>query len=170
MPRRGDQGASCRWDAPLATHGTAVGTRLGDLVPRRDLLPVRSRRPRIRPCGPIASTRLGRAPDIGRLVDRDVPDAPGRPDTLRTFHEKIRPMGPGWRGAGLGLEPDPDAQSPSAAFLAWFLACVVVYGALCGTGYALYGRALLSTVCFGVAAAAGVGLLQDLAARGCTLI
>ena len=87
---------------------------------------------------------------------------PARPDTLRTFHEKIRPMGPGWRGAGLGLEPDPDAQGPSAAFLAWFLACVVVYGALCGTGYALYGRALLSTVCFGVAAAAGVGLFKTL--------
>ncbi|HAC07131.1 MAG TPA: Na+:solute symporter [Gemmatimonadetes bacterium] len=85
---------------------------------------------------------------------------PAQPDTLRTFHELIKPMGPGWRGAGLGLEPDPDAQGPSAAFLAWFLACVVVYGALCGTGYALYGQVGLSMACFVATAAAAVGLIK----------
>jgi SSS family solute:Na+ symporter len=87
---------------------------------------------------------------------------PAQPETLRTFHRLIRPMGPGWRGAGLGLEPDPDAHGPTAAFLGWFLACVVVYGALCGTGYALYGRGSLSVVCFGAATAAAVGLFKTL--------
>ena len=85
---------------------------------------------------------------------------PAQPDTLRTFHELIKPMGPGWRGAGLGLEPDPDAQGPSAAFLAGFLACVVVYGTLCGTGYALYGQVGLSMACFVATAAAAVGLIK----------
>ena len=85
---------------------------------------------------------------------------PAQPDTLRTFHELIKPMGPGWRGAGLGLEPDPDAQGPSAASLAWFLACVMVYGALCGTGYALYGQVGLSMACFVATAAAAVGLIK----------
>jgi Na+/proline symporter len=82
--------------------------------------------------------------------------------TLRSFHSRIRPMGGGWRGAGLGLEPDPDAGSPSAALLAWFLGCVLVYGALFGTGYALYGRASAAIACLTVAAAAAAGVARIL--------
>ncbi|HUF75650.1 MAG TPA: sodium:solute symporter family protein, partial [Longimicrobiales bacterium] len=80
-------------------------------------------------------------------------------DTLRRFHELIQPLGPGWRGAGLESPPDP-GDSLSAAFLAWFLGCVVVYGALFGTGYALYGRAGLASLCLVVAAAAALGLMK----------
>ena len=80
--------------------------------------------------------------------------------TLEDFHRRIRPMGPGWRGAG--LEPDPDSGSPSAAFLAWFLGCVVIYGALFGTGYALYGQVGAAMACFASTAAAAVGVMRVL--------
>jgi Na+/proline symporter len=85
---------------------------------------------------------------------------PADADTLRRFHALIRPLGPGWRGAGLGVEHAPGSESLAAAFLAWFLGCVVVYGAIFGTGYALYGRALLASVCFAAAAAAALGLVR----------
>jgi SSS family solute:Na+ symporter len=79
---------------------------------------------------------------------------PASPETLKSFHQLIRPMGGGWRGAGLGLEPEPNGSSPTAAFLAWFLGCIAIYGALFGTGYALYGRNNLSLLCAATAALA----------------
>ena len=79
---------------------------------------------------------------------------PASPETLKSFHQLIRPMGGGWRGAGLGLEPEPNGSSPTAAFLAWFLGCIAIYGALFGTGYALYGRNTLSLLCITIAALA----------------
>jgi Na+/proline symporter len=82
--------------------------------------------------------------------------------TLRSFHERIRPLGPGWVGAGMERVPATEEDSLTAAFLAWFLGCVVVYGALFGTGYALYGSAGLATACLGVAAVAAVGLVKTL--------
>ncbi|MCH2464393.1 MAG: Na+:solute symporter [Gemmatimonadetes bacterium] len=85
---------------------------------------------------------------------------PASPETLKSFHQLIRPMGGGWRGAGLGLEPEPDGASPTAAFLAWFLGCVAIYGALFGTGYALYGRDSLSLLCMTTAAIATYGLFR----------
>jgi len=83
-------------------------------------------------------------------------------DTLRAFHEKIRPLGSGWRGAGFEPVAPTADDSLSAAFLAWFLGCVVVYGALFGTGYALYGSVALAVVCLGVAAVAAFGLMRTL--------
>jgi len=91
------------------------------------------------------------------LLTRPADDA-----TLRSFHGLIRPMGPGWKGAGLDLAEDEGGDNPSAAFLAWFLGCVVVYGAVMGTGYLLYGRALLAAVCLGAAALAAAALLRTL--------
>jgi Na+/proline symporter len=87
---------------------------------------------------------------------------PADPDTLKSFHERIRPLGPGWEGAGMERVPSTDEDSLTAAFLAWFLGCVVVYGALFGTGYALYGSGVLAAVCLGAAATAAVGLLKTL--------
>ena len=43
-------------------------------------------------------------------------------------------------------------------FLAWFLGCLVVYGALFGTGYALYGRSGIAALCGGVAVVAATAL------------
>ena len=88
--------------------------------------------------------------------------APAAPETLRSFHHLIEPMGPGWRGSGLDLHADTEGESPAAAFLAWFLGCTVVYGAIFGTGYALYGRGVLAVACLGVAAAAAAALLKTL--------
>jgi len=87
--------------------------------------------------------------------------APADAETLRSFHALIRPMGRGWAGAGLGLEPD-DGDSPTAAFLAWFLGLTVVYGAIFGTGYLLYGQLMLAGVCLGTAAVATGFLLKTL--------
>jgi Na+/proline symporter len=85
---------------------------------------------------------------------------PASPATLTRFHELIQPLGPGWRGAGLEVTPDPAADSLSAAFAAWFFGCVVVYGALFGTGYLLYGRPALAAVCLLAAAGAAFGVAR----------
>ena len=66
----------------------------------------------------------------------------------------------GCKGAGLGLEADPDMPGPSAAFLAWFLGCVVIYGAVFATGYTLYGQVGLAVTCSIVAGLAAIGLLK----------
>ncbi|MGD8321985.1 MAG: Na+:solute symporter, partial [Gemmatimonadota bacterium] len=80
--------------------------------------------------------------------------------TMQAFYDRIHPMGPGWRGAGIELAPSDPAESPTAAFLAWFLGCLVIYAALFGTGYALYGRHLLGGVFLGVSAMAAWGVLR----------
>ncbi|HET9948834.1 MAG TPA: sodium:solute symporter family protein [Longimicrobiales bacterium] len=85
---------------------------------------------------------------------------PADADTLRAFHARIQPLGTGWRGAGLGLEPPRNAGSLSAGLLAWFLGCAMVYAALFGAGYFLYGRPGPGALCVAVAVAATVGLLR----------
>jgi hypothetical protein len=91
---------------------------------------------------------------------------PVEAETLRAFHGLIRPLGRGWRGAGFEPYPATGEDSLTAAFLAWFLGCVVVYGALLGTGYALYGRAELAIVCLGAGGAAAFGLMKTLGKVG----
>ncbi|MFQ5538516.1 MAG: sodium:solute symporter family protein [Gemmatimonadota bacterium] len=88
---------------------------------------------------------------------------PTHPDVLRSFYEKIRPMGPGWRGAGLDVEAarDPD-ESPTAAFLCWFLGVFAIYAAVFGTGYALYGRWPLALLFGGITGVAAWGLFRFL--------
>ena len=91
---------------------------------------------------------------------------PADTQTLRDFYDLIRPLGPGWRGAGFEPHPASDRDSLSAAFLAWFLGCVVVYGTLFGTGYTLYGRSGPGVGCLAVAAVAAFGLLKTLGRVG----
>jgi SSS family solute:Na+ symporter len=91
---------------------------------------------------------------------------PADMETLRAFHSLIRPLGPGWRGAGLESHPASAEDSLTAAFLGWFLGCFVVYGTLFGTGYALYGRGALAAVCLGAAALAAFGLFKTLGKVG----
>ncbi|MDH3270743.1 MAG: Na+:solute symporter [Gemmatimonadota bacterium] len=93
---------------------------------------------------------------------------PAADETLVSFHRLIRPMGSGWEGAGLGLTSGESEDNPSAAFLAWFLGCVVVYGAVLGTGYLLYGQRLLAAVCLAAAAVATVALIRTLPRVGLT--
>ncbi len=50
----------------------------------------------------------------------------------------------------------------TAAFLCWFLGCAVIYAALFGTGYVLYGKPLPGIVCLVAAGAAAWGLFRAL--------
>ena len=79
--------------------------------------------------------------------------------TLQAFYDKIRPFNFGWRGA---VQTGPVEGSFSAAMMSWFLGCVVVYSALFGTGYFLYGRPLLGSVFMVVVVLAAAGIFRNL--------
>ena len=81
--------------------------------------------------------------------------------TLQTFYDRIRPMGPGWKSA-VTTQPPKAGESVTAAFLCWFLGCVVIYSALFGTGYVLYGKLLPGIACVVAAGVAAVGLFRTL--------
>ena len=86
--------------------------------------------------------------------------APEDRATLQRFYDKIRPLGKGWRHV---VDVDPDAAdegSVTAAFLAWFLGCVLVYSALFATGYLLYGQIPLALFSGVVSIVAGVWLFR----------
>jgi Na+/proline symporter len=95
--------------------------------------------------------------------------------TLLDFHAKIKPLGRGWdavttrtRGAGLdALDAGDSDRSESdstgefaAGLLSWFLGCVMVYAALFGTGFLLYGNVAFGVVGLVIAAMAGRGVLK----------
>lgn len=87
--------------------------------------------------------------------------------TLQRFYDKIRPLGRGWRrvvdAGGAAVEGDGDPRSSvTAAFLAWFLGCVLVYGALFGTGYLLYGQPAAAALALGASVVAGAWLFRVL--------
>jgi Na+/proline symporter len=79
--------------------------------------------------------------------------------TLQAFYDKIRPFNRGWRG---GVRTGPVEGSLSAAMLSWFLGCVVVYAALFGTGFFLYGQPLYGTVFMVVVVVAAAGIFRSL--------
>ena len=57
-------------------------------------------------------------------------------------------------------QPGHPGESVSAAFLCWFLGVVVIYAALFGTGYLLYGKPVTAIVCLAAAAVAAGGLFR----------
>ena len=79
--------------------------------------------------------------------------------TLQAFYDKIRPFNRGWRAA---VRTGPVEGSLSAAMLSWFLGCVVVYAALFGTGFFLYGQPLYGTVFMVVVVVAAAGIFRSL--------
>jgi Na+/proline symporter len=81
--------------------------------------------------------------------------------TLQNFYDTIRPFGSGWRRAVV-TATEPAEESMATSFLSWFLGCVVVYATLFGTGYLLYGRYLIASVCFSVLVVAGAALFKAL--------
>jgi len=88
---------------------------------------------------------------------------PTDPERLRDFYRRIRPLGRGWaRFVEPGeLVPEADARGElTAGLAAWFLACLMVYGALFGTGFLLYGRTAWGVIGLAIAAAAGFGVLR----------
>jgi Na+/proline symporter len=79
--------------------------------------------------------------------------------TLQAFYDKIRPLGPGWRNA-VHTQPSDGTESLPAAFLCWFLGCVVVYAALFGTGFFVYGQVFGGVLCLFLVAASAIGLFK----------
>lgn len=68
-------------------------------------------------------------------------------ETLRAFYQKVRPAGPGWRAVREATDLPPSSDSLPLALAAWFVGCLMVYGALFGTGAALYGIWGTATFC-----------------------
>ena len=93
--------------------------------------------------------------------------SPVETQTLRDFHAKIRPLGRGW-DAMVPAAADTSAADMgengsgefAAGFLSWFLGCVMVYGALFGTGFLLYGNVAWGVIGLIVAVLAGRGVLK----------
>jgi Na+/proline symporter len=89
-------------------------------------------------------------------------------ETLRSFYEKIRPFGRGWRRI-LDIdekEERPEAGRLAAGLLGWFLGVTAVYGALFGTGFLLYGNVPSAAVSLAVAAVAMAGVFKVLPKAG----
>jgi SSS family solute:Na+ symporter len=79
--------------------------------------------------------------------------------TLQAFYDRIRPFNAGWKTA---VRTVPTEGRFTAALLSWVLSCVVVYAALFGTGYLLYGEPMLGALCMVVVVAAAVGVFKNL--------
>ena len=80
--------------------------------------------------------------------------------TQQQFYDRIHPYGKGWAGVVDISSGAPEPGSVSIGLAGWFLGCAVVYSALFGTGYLLYGRPLPASLAFGLAAMASVGLFR----------
>jgi Na+/proline symporter len=81
--------------------------------------------------------------------------------TLQRFYDRIRPFGRGWARV-VQVDDTPAGGSVTAALSCWFLGCVVVYSALFGTGYMLYGRPGSGSLFLAASALAAVGLFRTL--------
>jgi len=89
--------------------------------------------------------------------------------TLMAFCRKIRPGGPGWkriteRTQAAGDEPagtEPCWNVP-AGLVCMLLGCLLVWAALFGVGYLLYGRIALGCVMSGIAAVAAYGVWKQM--------
>jgi len=72
---------------------------------------------------------------------------PADEESLIRFYTLVRPFGPGWKHirekTGLG----PSLDSLPHAMLGWALGCLMVYSALFGIGYFLYGQTGLTIAC-----------------------
>ncbi len=64
--------------------------------------------------------------------------------TLLSFYRQVRPAGPGWADVRAEAQLPPSPDSLPQAFLAWMLGCLMVYGALFGTGSLLYGHTTIA--------------------------
>ena len=83
-------------------------------------------------------------------------------EVLQSFYDKIRPYRRGWKAAVRTDPADDGRESISASFLCWFLGCLVVYSALFGTGFLLYGRVIPGVACIAVLVVAAVSLFRAL--------
>ncbi len=89
-------------------------------------------------------------------------------ETLKDFHTRIQPLGKGWEAVvPRKREPAQDGDVDTgqggelaAGLLSWFLGCVMVYAALFGTGFLLYGNMVWGLAGLILAAVAGWGVLK----------
>ncbi len=81
--------------------------------------------------------------------------------TLQSFYDKIRPVGRGWRQA-VDTSSGASEDSITAAFLCWFLGCLLVYAALFATGFVIYGNLAWGLACGATALIAGTALFRTL--------
>ena len=89
-------------------------------------------------------------------------------ETLKDFHTRIQPLGKGWeavvpRKRGPVQDGDVDTGQGgelAAGLLSWFLGCVMVYAALFGTGFLLYGNTVWGLAGLILTAVAGWGVLK----------
>ena len=89
-------------------------------------------------------------------------------ETLKDFHTRIQPLGKGWeavvpRKRGPAQDGDVDTGQGgelAAGLLSWFLGCVMVYAALFGTGFLLYGNTVWGLAGLILATVAGWGVLK----------
>ena len=89
-------------------------------------------------------------------------------ETLKDFHTRIQPRGKGWeavvpRKRGPAQDGDVDTGQGgelAAGLLSWFLGCVMVYAALFGTGFLLYGNMVWGLAGLILATVAGWGVLK----------
>jgi len=72
---------------------------------------------------------------------------PASRETLQSFYDRIRPLGPGWKKAVDTSDVKASGETLTASFLGWFLGIATVYSALFGTGFFLYGKTLLAIIC-----------------------
>ena len=89
-------------------------------------------------------------------------------ETLKDFHTRIQPLGKGWEAVvPRKREPAQDGDVDTgqggelaAGLLSWFLGCVMVYAALFGTGFLLYGNMVWGLAGLILATVAGWGVLK----------
>jgi len=86
---------------------------------------------------------------------------PDRPETLQSFYDKIRPIGTGWRKA-VNVIPSAEGDTVTAPLLCWFMGLLMIYGALFGTGYFIYGSIGAGLICVAIVVAAGFALFNTL--------
>ncbi len=78
---------------------------------------------------------------------------------LQRFYDKVHPFGRGWSKV-VTTSPRKTDDSLSAALICWFLGCVVVYAALFGTGFFIYGDMLWGGLCTMTVIGAAFGLFR----------
>src|SRR5690606_13398895 len=83
---------------------------------------------------------------------------PTDPATLDAFYTRVRPAGPGWRRVAASHPEVRPTEALGRQALRWALGVALVYAALFGTGWLLFGRWLAG----GVALLLAAGLLAFL--------
>ncbi len=119
------------------------------------------------PLDPMVGLLLGVALTTAGWLAVTFVTPPTDRDRLQAFYDQIRPMGRGWARV-VRTDARGTGEDVSAAFLAWFLGCVVVYGALFATGALLYGRTAPGLGYAAAALAAAWALLRTLPRVGVT--